>query len=112
MNGINFSPSCNNINKVKVKLELDAFGIMLPWEWHSPNFDKDFHQKTANMNPLLIQDSVIELYLDKLEEKMKMKATSDNLKNLTTTKHRATYNFKQDKCIGINDADESWGVAV
>ena len=90
MKGINFSTSCNNINKVKAKLELDAFGIMLPWEWHSPNFDKDFHQKTANINPFLIQDSVIKLYLNSLEEKMKMKVTSDNLKNLATTKRRAT----------------------
>ena len=42
------------------------------------------------MNPLLIQDSVIELYLNSLEEKMKMKVISDNWKNLATTKRRAT----------------------
>ena len=32
--GLNFVPTCNNIDKAKLKMELEAFGRMLRLKWH------------------------------------------------------------------------------
>ena len=42
--GLNFVPTCNNIDKAKLKMELEAFGRMLRLKWHFRNENKDIHR--------------------------------------------------------------------
>ena len=39
--GLNFIPTCNNMKKEKLKLELEAFEGMLRLKWHFCNGKKD-----------------------------------------------------------------------
>ena len=41
--GLNFVPTCNNIDKAKLKMELEAFGRMLRLKWYFRNENKDIH---------------------------------------------------------------------
>ena len=41
--GLNFVPTCNNKDKAKLKMELEAFGGMLRLKWHFRNENKDIH---------------------------------------------------------------------
>ena len=37
LEGLHFVPTCNNIDKAKLKMELEAFGRMLRLKWHFRN---------------------------------------------------------------------------
>ena len=43
LKGIHFVPTCNDIDKAKLKMELEAFGRMLRLKWHFRNENKDSH---------------------------------------------------------------------
>ena len=40
---LNFAPTCNNIDKAKLKMDLEAFGRLLHLKWHFRNENKDIH---------------------------------------------------------------------
>ena len=42
--GLNFVPTCNNIDKAELKTELEAFGRMLRSKWYFCNENKDIHR--------------------------------------------------------------------
>ena len=64
--GLNFVRTCNNIDEGKLKMELEAFGIMLRLKWHFLNENKDIHRdmfkRKSKFNPRN-KDAAIELYL-------------------------------------------------
>ena len=64
--GLNFVPTCSNIDKAKLKIELEAFGRMIRLKWHFPNENKDIHRDMfkpkSKFNPRH-KNAAIELYL-------------------------------------------------
>ena len=64
---LNFVPTYNNIYKVKLKMELEAFGKMLCLKWHFCNENKDIYRDMSKpkskVNPRN-KDEAIELYLN------------------------------------------------
>ena len=97
---------CNNINKAKFKMELEAVGRMLRLKWHFCNENKGIHcgmfKPKSKFNPRN-KDVAIELYLSHLEEKlMKILLVS----NLTSSERNALYNHKDDKNIADKGADK------
>ena len=70
--GLNFVPTCNNIYKAKLKMELEVFAKMLYLKWHFYNENKDIDCDMFNpkfkVNPRN-KSGAIELYLSSLEKK-------------------------------------------
>ena len=74
--GLNFVPTCNNVDKAKLKMELEAFGRMLRLKLHFRNENKDVHRAMFKPRPKFNprnEDAAIELYLSCLEEKLENK---------------------------------------
>ena len=71
LKGFNFVPTCKNIEKAKLKIELEAFGRMLRLKWHFRNENKDIHcgilKPKSKFNPLN-NDAAIKLHLSSLEK--------------------------------------------
>ena len=116
MERTHFVPTCNNIDKAKFKIELEAFGRMLRLKWHFRNASKDVHRdifKTkSKLNPRN-KDAVIGLYLSSLEEKLiKVEVRKDKLNSLTKSEQKALYDLKNDKSIVIKSADKGSVVVV
>ena len=87
--GLNFIPACNNIDKAKLKMKLEAFGRMLRLKWHFSNENKVIHRESfkpkSKFNPRN-KDAAIELYLSSLEEKlMKVEVPKDKFDSLTNS---------------------------
>ena len=110
MERTHFVPTCNNIDKVKFKIELEAFGRMLRLKWHFRNASKDIHRDMFKPKPKFNprnKDAAIELYLSSLEEKLiKAEVPKDKLNNLTKSEQKALYDLKNDKSIVIKSADK------
>ena len=114
--GLNFVPTFNNIDKAKLKMELEAFGRMLRLKWHFRNESKDIHRdmfkRKSKFNPRN-KDGAIELYLSSLGEKlMKVEVPKDKFNNLTNSERKALYDLKNDKSIVIKSADKGSAVVV
>ena len=114
--GLNFVPTCNNIDKAKLKMELEAFGRKLRLKWHFRNENKDIHRDMfkpkSKFNPRE-KDAAIELYLSSLDEKLlKVEVPKDKFNNLTHSEQKALYNLKNDKIIVIKSAVEGSAVVV
>ena len=65
--GLNFVPTCNNIYKVKLKMELKAFGRMLCLKWRFCNENKDIHRDMSKPKSKVNsrkKDEAVELYLN------------------------------------------------
>ena len=114
--GFNFVPTCSNIDKAKLKMELEAFGRMLLLKWHFRNENKDIHRdmfKPKSKFKPRNKDAAIELYLSSLEEKlMKVEVPKDKFNNLTNSERKALYDLKNDKSIVIKSADKGSVVVV
>ena len=71
LKGFNFVPTCKNIDKAKLKIELEAFGRMLRLKWHFCNENKDIHRgilkPKSKFNPLN-KDAPLKLHLSSLEK--------------------------------------------
>ena len=114
--GLNFVPTFNNIDKAKLKMELEAFGRMLRLKWHFRNESKDIHRDMfkpkSKFNPRN-KDGAIELYLSSLGEKlMKVEVPKDKFNNLANSERKALYDLKNDKSIVIKSADKGSAVVV
>ena len=114
--GCNFVPTCNNIDKAKLKMELEAFGRMLRLKWHFRNENKDINRymfKTMSKFNLRNKDAATELSLSSLEEKlMKVEVPKDKFNNLTNSERKALYDLKNDKSIANKCADKGSGAGV
>ena len=111
-----FFPTCNNIQKVKLKMVLEAFSRMLCLKWHFQNEKKDIHRdmfkpkfKVNTRN----KDGAIKLYLSCLEEKrMKDEVPKGKFNNLTNSERKVLYHLKNDKNIEIKNADKGAAIVV
>ena len=116
MERTHFVPTCNNIDKAKFKIELEAFGRMLRLKWHFRNASKDIHRDMFKPKPKFNprnKDAAIELYLSSLEEKLiKAEVPKDKLNSLTKSEQKALYDLKNDKSIVIKSADKGLAVVV
>ena len=109
LKGLNFVLTCNNIDDIKLKMELEPFGRMLRLKWHFGNENKDIHcnmfkpkSKFNSRN----NDKAIELYLRRLEEKlMKVDVPKDKFYNLTNSERKALNDLKNYKIIVIKIAE-------
>ena len=112
--GLNFVPTCNSIDKAKLKTELEAFGIMLRLKWHFRNGNKDTHRAIFNSKSKPHnKDAAIELNFSSLEEKlMKVEVPKDKINNLINSERKALYDLQNDKSIVIKSGDEGSAVAV
>ena len=113
--GLNFVPTCSNIDKAKLKMELEAFGgLRLKWHFRNENKNiyRDMFKPKSKFNPRN-EDAVIELYLSSLEEKLiKVDVPKDKLNNLTNSERKALYDLKNDKSIVIKSPDKGSAVVV
>ena len=114
--GLNFVPTCNNIDKAKLKMELEVFGRIPRLKWYFRNENKDIHRDMfkpkSKFNPRN-KNSTIELYLSSLEEKlMKVEVPKDKFSNLTKSEWKALYDLKSDKSILIKSVDKGSAVVV
>ena len=114
--GLNFVPTCNNMDKAKLKMELEAFGRMLRLKWHFRNESKDIHRDIFKPKPKFNprnKDAAIELYLSSLEEKLtKVEFPKNKFNSLTNSERKALYDLKNDKSIVIKSADKGSSVLV
>ena len=113
---LNFVLTCNNIDKAKLKMELEAFGRMVRLKWYFRNGNKDIHRdmfKPKSKFDPRNKDAAIELYLSSLVEKlMKVEIPKDKFNNLTKSERKTLYDLKNDKSIVIKSANKSSAVVV
>ena len=114
--GLSFVPTGNNIDKAKLKIELEAFGRMLHLKWHFRKENKDIHRDMFEPKPKFNprkKDAAIELYLSSLEEKiMKVEVPKGKFNNSTKSERKALYDLKNDTSIVIKSADKGSAVVV
>ena len=71
--GINFVPTCNNIDKAKLKMELEVVARMVRLKWHfhgeNKNIHRDMFKLKSKFNPGN-KDTAIELQYSSLEQKL------------------------------------------
>ena len=114
--GLKFIPTTNTINIAKIKENLEAFGRKLRLKWHfrnQTNFSPiDPFVEKSKFNPK--NDSMIEVYLSCLEDKIVKMA--ENFKptynNLTREEKAALNALKNDTSIVIKEADKGSAVVV
>ena len=112
---LKFIPTCNTIDKVKLKIEIKQFGRMLRLKWFFQNDEKQFNpdkfKPKSTFNPRN-KDAVIEIYLSSLEEKlMSIEIWKDKYNNLTWKERGALFDLKMRKSV-IKRADKGWIVVV
>ena len=101
--GLKFVPTSNHINKIKVKLELEAYGRMLHLKWCFRNDEKEFDRSKfkpkSTFNPRK-KDAAIEIYLSSLEEKlMNIEIPQRKYNNLTRQERSVLYNLKMTRML-------------
>ena len=114
--GLNFVPTCNNIDKAKLKIALESFGRLLRLKWHFRNENKDIHRDMFKLKSKFNTRNkhvAIELYVTSLEEKpMKIEVPKHKFNNLRNSERKALYDLKNDKSIVIKSADKDSVVVV
>ena len=108
--GLNFVPTCNNVDKAKLKIALEAFDRLLRLKWHFRNKNKDIHRDMFKLKSKFNtrnKDAATELYVSSLEEKlMKIEVPKHKFNNLRNSERKALYDLKGDKSIVIKNADK------
>ena len=95
--GLNFIPTCNKVDVARLKMELEQFGRMLCLKWHFRDDKRDIpinpFKTKSTFNPRN-KDTVIEIYLSSLEEKLlKIEVPKDKFTNLTKGERDASYSI-------------------
>ena len=114
--GLKFVPSANKIDRAKLKRELEEYGRKLRLMWHFRNDERTF--STEKFRPkssfnLRNKDTVIEIYLSCLEERLlDIEIPSKRYKNFTKEERDALYSLKGDSTIIIKGADKGSVVVV
>ena len=114
--GLKFIPTPNSINIAKIKENLEVFGRKLRLKWHFRNQDNfspiDPFVEKSRFNPK--SDSMIEVYLSCLEDRIVKMA--ENFKpsfyNLTKEEKAALNTLRDDTSIVIKEADKGSAVVV
>ena len=114
--GLKFVPTANEIDRAKLKTELEEYGRKLQLMWHFRNDDKPFpyekFRPRSTFNPRN-KDTVIETYLSSLKERLlDIDIFSKIFNNLTKEERNAQYNLRDDPTIIIKGADKDSAVVV
>ena len=113
--GLKFCPTAKEIDRAKIKDDLEQFGRRLRLKWFYRNEEDDFSmnpfRKKSNFNPK--QDVAIEIYLSVIEQQiMDIQEEGQNFSNLSKDEQLALKSLQNDKTIIIKSADKGSGVVV
>ena len=114
--GLKLVPTANKIDRAKLKTELEEYGRKLRLMWYFRNDEKPFSYKKfrpkSTFNPRN-KDTVTEIYLSSLEERLlDTDISSKRFNNLTKEERNALYNLRDDPTIIIKGADKGCAVVV
>ena len=118
--GLKFSPTPTDIDKAKLKEDLEAFKRRMRLRWHfrdnedsfsEDNNDNKFRIKSSWQPPK--EDPVLENYLSLLEkEVMSVSPEGKNFSNLSPSEQLSLKQLKSDRNIVIKEADKGLAVVV
>ena len=113
--GLKFCPTAKEIDRAKIKEDLEEFGRRLRLKWHYRNEEDEFSfnpfKKKSDFNPK--NDVAIEIYLSVIEDQiMGIQENGQNFSNLSKEEQLALKNLQNDKSIFIKSADKGSGVVV
>ena len=113
--GLKFCPTAREINRAKVKEDLEQFGRRLRLKWFFRDEEKDFStnpfRKKSSFNPK--HDVAIEMYLSVIENQiMEITEEGNNYSNLSKEELSALRGLQNDSNIIIKSADKGSGVVV
>ena len=118
--GLKFSPTPTDIDKAKLKEDLEAFKRRMRLRWHSKD-NEDSISEDNNENKFRIKsswqppkdDPVLENYLSLLEkEVMSVSPEGKNFSNLSPSEQLSLKQLKSDRNIVIKEADKGSAVVV
>ena len=102
-NGLEFVPTANKIGRAKLKTELEEYGRKLRLMWCFRNDKKPFPYEKFRPKPIFNprnKDTVIEIYLSSLEERLlDIEISSKRYNNLTKEERNALYNLRDDQLL-------------
>ena len=109
-------PSANEIDRAKLKIELEEYGRKLRFMWDFRNDERTFtaekFRPKSSFNPRN-KDAIIETYLSCLEERsLDIEIPFKICKNLTKDERETLYSLKDDPYIIIKGADKGSVVVV
>ena len=120
--GLKFSPTPTDIDRAKLKSDMEAYKRRMRLIWHFRNQqDKDgydncntnykFRPKSTWQPPR--NDPVLENYLSLLEkEVLSVSPEGNNFSNLSHSEHLSLQQLKSDRNIVIKEADKGSGIVV
>ena len=112
----NFVPTANEIDRAKLKTELEEYERKLRLMWYFRNDEKSFaadrFRAKSSFNARN-KDVIIETYLSCLEERLlDIEIPPKRFNNLTKEEREALYSLKDDRSIIIKGADKDSVVVV
>ena len=117
--GLKFSPTPTDIDKAKLKEDLEAYKRRMRLRWHFRNNEEDYvPDENVNFKPKSTwqppkDDPVLENYLSLLEkEVMSVSPEGKNFSNLSSSEQLSLKQLKSDGSIVIKEADKGSAVVV
>ena len=114
--GLKFCPTPRELDKAKIKQDLENFGRRLRLKWHFRHEEEEFstnpfkHKSTYHPKN---EDAAIEVYLSTIEEQiLGIHEQGSNYSNLTVDEREALRTLRNDSEIIIKSADKGSGVVV
>ena len=113
--GLKFCPTPKEIDRAKIKEDLERFGRRLRLKWYYRNEEEYFStnpfRKKSNFNPK--NDVAIEIYLSTIEHQiLDIQEEGQNFSNLSKEENLALKSLQNDPNIIIKSADKGSGVVV
>ena len=114
--GLKFCPTPRDLDRGKLKTDLEEFGRRLRLKWFFREEDRGFEtnpfRSKSKFDPPK-DDVAIEIYLSRLEEEiLGISEIGNNYSNLTELEQEALRNLRNDDTIIIKQADKGSGVVV
>ena len=114
--GLKFCPTAREIDRAKIKEDLENFGRRLRLKWHFRDVEENFstnpfrHKSTFNPKD---NDAAIEIFCSTIEQQiMDIREEGDNYRNLTKEEQEALKSLQNDTEIIIKSADKGSAVVV
>ena len=114
--GLKFCPTPRDLDRGKIKTDLEQFGRRLRLRWFFREEERGFEtnpfRPKSTFSPPK-DDVAIEVYLSRVEEEiLSISEHGKNYSNLTEPEQEALRNLKEDDSIIIKQADKGSGVVV
>ena len=113
--GLKFCPTTKEIDRAKIKEDIESYGRRLRLKWFFRDVDEEFSvnpfKKKSKFNPK--DDLAFEFYLSYItEEILGIEEEGSNFRNLTKEEREALKILQNDTSIIIKSADKGSGVVV